>query len=186
MTNGQDRKGTMAASVAGIMVLAVFLVGGLMVLRTSIFGDVPLGNAVKEAVDLEGERARTVIDLGSPSIDTGDGTCTLTVTGDNDGSISIGDFSLMDVIVQTLEGNNAPVQLNYTTGDTPTSTGDWAKELPSTLDVFAPGIFDPGDTITIKARLDLSTAGDTAATVTVGTPNGVTDTRSFTAVTPCP
>ena len=176
----------MAASVAGIMILAVFLVGGLMILRTSLFGDVLLGNAVKEAVDLEGERARTVIGLGTPSIDTGDGTCTLTVTGDNDGAVSLGDFSTMDVIVQTLEGNNAPVQLNYTTGDTPSSTGDWAKELPSTSDIFAPGIFNPGETITIKARLDLSVAGDTAATVTVGTQNGVTDMRSLSVVTPCP
>ena len=110
------------------------------------------------------------------------------MTGDNDGVTSISNFDEMDVIVQMVEGNSPPQSLTYNSGDSPTSTGDWAKDLTpfSTSDAFQPGIFNPGETIVIQAKLSLTVAGDSNATMTVAVPNGVTGTRTVSLTTPCP
>ena len=92
----------------------------------------------------------------------------------------------MDVIVQFTQANNAPQSLEYTTGGTPSSTGEWAKTVTSATDKFEPGLFNPGETMVIKAKLNLTQAGDTSGILTVGTPNGVTDTATFSLTTPCP
>ena len=156
--------------------------------RSTLAGNVATGGALREAAQFEGEQSRTELGLTGALISTAGGDCILTVTGDNDGATSISDFSDMDVIVQFAEANNPPQQLSYTTGDTPSSTGNWAKILTpfSTSDKFQPGIFDPGDTIVIQAQLSLPVAGDTTGTVTIGAPNGVIDTLSFSLSTPCP
>jgi len=169
------------------LILAVFLTGVLMMSRTTLFGNMLTSNAMKESAQLLGERARTEMSLKTPTITTADGSCTLTVTGDNTGSTAITDFPLMDVIVQFAPGANDPQRLNYTTGDSPPSTGDWAKNLTpfSTSDKFQPGIFNPGETVIIKAKLAATVVGDTTGTVTVAAPNGVIDTASFSLTTPC-
>ena len=156
-----------------------------MLFRSTLFGNVVTSNAIKEATQLVGERNRTEISIQSAAINTSSGSCILVVTGDNEGATSVSDFSMMDVIVQFGEANNYPRRFTYTTGDSPSSAGDWAKELVSTSDLFQPGIFNPGEIIVIRGKLSLPEANDTAGTVTVGTDNGVIDTASFSITTPC-
>ena len=178
----------MSATIAGLLILAVFLAGVLMMFRSTLFGNVSTGSALREAAQIEGERSRTEIDLTDGSVSTAGGVCILIVTGDNDGVTAISDFDEMDVIVQMVEGNNPPQRLTYNSGDSPTSAGDWAKNLTpfATSDAFQPGIFNPGETFEIKVKLSLTVGGDSNATVTVGAPNGVTTTRTVPLTTPCP
>ena len=169
----------MGASISGLLILAVFFTAILVMFRTTLLSDVLISDANKEATNLSGERARTAFDITTT---TGDGSCTLTVTGDNTGTTSIADFSFMDVIVQYSSGTNSPERLTFTTASAPASTGEWAEVAVSGN--FEPNILNPGETLTIKAMLTLKTS-DSTGTVTVGTPNGVTDTNTFPQVVPC-
>ena len=168
--------------------MAVFMAGALTTFRTGLAGQTAMGQATKQAAKDAGERARTRIVLTTVSLSTAGGTCILTVTGDNIGATSIAEFSRMDMIVQLAEGNNSPQRLTYITGDTPASAGQWTVALgsASTADLYEPGILNPGEAITAKARLDLTVAGDTRATVTLGTPNGAAVAKSLNLITPCP
>ena len=87
----------MGAAIAGLLIMAVFFTGVLMMFRTTLFGNVIISNSMKEANQLSGEQARTDIRLTGASITTGDGYCKLTVTGDNKGAISISDYDRMDI-----------------------------------------------------------------------------------------
>ena len=169
----------MGASIAGLLVLAVFFTAILVMFRTTLLSDVLLSDANREATNLSGERARTTFDITTT---TGDGSCTITVTGDNTGTTSVVDFALMDVIVQYTSGSNFPEQLTFTTASAPASTGEWAEVAISGN--FLPNILNPGETLTIQAMLTLQTS-DSTGTVTVGTPNGVTDTSTFPQVVAC-
>lgn len=176
----------MAAAIAGLLILAVFLTSAVTVARSGLVGTAAVSGALQEATRLDGQQFRTEISFDDAAINTDDGNCNLTVTGDNTGAVSIVDFSMMDVIVQLTQGNNAPQSLEYTTGGTPSSAGDWAKPVTSASDKFELGLFNPGETMVIKAMLSLTVGGDTSGEVTVSTPDGVTDTATFSLTTPCP
>ena len=163
--------------------MAVFFTGALMMFRTSLFGDVLVSNAVNEAVDLSGDRARTAIEI--PSSES-DGTCNLTITIANTGTTAISGFSQMDIIVQFVTGSNAPENLTFVEGSSPTDEGQWT--VSSISGRFEPGILNPGEILTVQAKLALVEAG--SGVLTVGTPNGITDTRVFpslgsTSSAPC-
>ena len=157
----------------------------LTTFRTNLYGNVLVGNAIKEATQLTGERNRTEIALAGAAVSGDGGSCTLTVTAENTGSTSTADFSHMDVIVQLTQGNNPPRQLAYTGSALP-SNGEWTKTLPAASDRFEPGIFNPGEPMVITAGLALPSPGDTSGELTVGMPNGSTATASFSVTTPCP
>ncbi len=178
----------MAASAAGLLIFAVFLTGNASRFQADLFSNALIGSATKEASRISGERVRTEISLLTSAISTADNKCTLAVTGDNAGSVSIVDFASMDFIVLLSEGMNSPQRLTYSTGDVPNSTGDWTKKLGSVMspDLYEPGIFNPGETMVATGRLALPVAGDTAGVVVLGTPNGVTDSLPLSIVTPCP
>ena len=170
----------MGAAIAGLLIMAVFFTGVLMMFRTTLFGNVIISNSMKEANQLSGEQARTDIRLTGASITTGDGYCKLTVTGDNKGAISISDYDRMDIILQFDQASNAPQALSYNSGNT-ASTGDWTSRLVAPYDKFEPTIFNAGETITIEGRLSSLVTGDESALVTVGAPTGVTATRVLTS-----
>lgn len=179
----------MGIALAGLLIIGVLFSGALIIFRSDLLGNLLVTDAIKETSQLTGEQVRTRIDLTAVSIDTGDGNCNLTVTGDNTGSTSIADLDQMDAIVQFTTGDNLPQSLTYVTGDTPSATdgtGDWAKR--SISGQFEPGIWNPDEELVLKGILDVSLGTvDTFATVTVSTPNGVTDTFTTTDVfsVPC-
>ena len=168
----------MGAAVAGLLILGVFFTGQAMMSRSTLYGNLLLASANKEAVRLSGERARTVIAINGTSTD---GFCNLTVDVDNTGAVSIRDPSLMDVVVQFAGGSTAAQRLVYV-GSSPLALGEWTAN--SISGQFEPGIFNPGETMQISGKLSLS-APESTGIVTVGTPNGVIDVAYFPAVTPC-
>ena len=178
----------MVVSITGLLVMAVFFAAMLDTFRSNLVGDMLVGTAIKEATYVSGERNRTEIGItGGPTLSASSVECTLRMTGDNTGATSMFDFSSMDLILQTDQGNNPAQKLTYTTatsGDVPVSTGDWAGVLSA--HPFEPGIFNPGETMGITVRVDLPVSGDTSGQVTLATPNGVTTVGSFSLTPPAP
>ena len=145
----------MGPAIAGLLILGILFTGALMLFRTTLFGDVLISNAMKDASQLSAERARTIISINDT---TGD-TATLTVEVMNAGSttihplrLSLVDYSIMDIIVQFPGLDTTPRRLAYTESSPPGS-GEWTKSLISTSDKFEPGIFNPGETMIITAKL---------------------------------
>ena len=71
----------MSATIAGLLILAVFLAGVLMMFRSTLFGNVSTGSALREAAQFEGEQSRTEIKLTAGSVSTAGGNCILTRDG---------------------------------------------------------------------------------------------------------
>ena len=152
-----------------------------MIFRTTLFGNVITDSAMKQATQLAGERARTIISIQAT---TGDNDpVTLTVELKNTGATSITDFEDMDVVVQYPGGSGLPQRLTYTESSSAAS-GQWNQSLTSTSDKFEPGLFNPGETMIIEAKP--STTEDETGRVTVATPNGVTDNACFDWKSSCP
>ena len=151
--------------------------------RMNLFGDVLINAAMKESIDVSGDRARTAIEIPSSSSD--DGLCDLTINIANTGTTAITDFSQMDFVVLFTTGNNTPDKLTFAEGSE-LNPGEW--EVSSISGQMEPGILNPGETLIAEAKLDLAEEG--SGVLTVGTPNGITDTRPFpslgsTTTSPC-
>ena len=119
---------------------------------------------------------RTVIGVTSTSVD---GACGLTVDAENTGATSIRRFPEMDVILQFPTGNNPASAMVYTT-EVP-NLGQWTVTFIS--GVFEPGVWNPGENLTIQAQVPLLEDG--GGIVTISTPNGVVTEAAFSGLIPC-
>ena len=162
--------------MAGLLILAVFLASSLMSLRTSLFGNLQVSDAAKASSHSLGEQVRTVIGVTSTAVD---GTCGLTVDVENTGASSIRYLPGMDVIVQFPTGLNQALGLEYSSSAP--NLGEWT--VTSITGLFEPGIWNPGEDLTLQAKVPLIEAGD--GLVTVGTPNGVIAEAQFSGLIPC-
>ena len=167
----------MGVAAAGLLVIAVFLAGAFMTYRTTLSGKMLVNEAASASSQMVGERTRTAIDITSA---TGDGACNLTVDVDNTGATSIIEFAQMDLIAQFPSANNAPQSMIFTEAVLP-GLDEWA--VTSITGAYEPGIFNPGETMTLEAKISLVEAS--GGTLTVGTPNGIVHTASFPALSPC-
>ena len=167
----------MSASISGLMILAVFLTGAVMMSRATVFGHVMVSSSTDVAIRLSGQQARTEIDITSAAAD---GTCLLTLSVSNTGATTMVDPSKMDVIVQFPGGVTPPASLSFVEVSTVLSN-EW--RVAGITGLFHPGLWNPGETMSIEAKLVLS-AGDDGTVTVVGT-NGVIDTAPFTTVFPC-
>jgi len=167
----------MASTLAGLLILAMFLTTSLITFRSTLFGDVAVSSASREAGKVIGDKARTEISIDSAA---GDTFCSLTLVVLNTGATRVLDIEKMDVIVQFGAGNNAAQQLTYTPS-VPPSVGQWTDTALSGS--FEPGIFNPGESLTIDAKALLIETG--TGTITVGAPSGVTDSIELGAMAPC-
>ncbi len=91
----------------------------------------------------------------------------------------------MDFIVQFTTGSNTPDKLTFAESGA-LNPGEWT--VSSISGQMEPGILNAGETLTVEVKLDLAEAG--SGVLTVGTPNGITDTRLFpssgtTTTSPC-
>ena len=152
--------------------MVVFFTGTLIMFRMNLIGDVLINTAMKESIDVSGDRARTAIEISSSSSD--DGLCDLTINIANTGTTAITDFSQMDIVVQFIIGNNTSANLTFAEDDA-LNLGEW--KVSSISGQMEPGILNPGETLTVEAKLNLAEEG--SGVLTVGTPNGITDTRPF-------
>ena len=132
-----------------------------------------MSGATRSSGHLVGERVRTVIGITSV---TGDGTCNLTVEVENTGATSITntDFELVDFIVEFSVGTNLPRQMIHSSSG-PLNFDEWT--VTSITGPFEPGSLNPGESMTLNAKLSM--IEDSDGTLTIGTPNGIIDTALF-------
>ena len=155
------------------------LVMGVLMGRAIIVGDTLTGVALKEAADLAGERSRTQVSFVTSTISGSD----LFVDVANTGNTSISDYKDMDFIVLYVgpggqTGTLKAERLTYEPGNP--AAREWT-DLSIAPDTFQPGIWDPGETISLEGHLSPGpkTGQGETNTVWVSTPNGVTTIGTF-------
>lgn len=167
----------MGATLAGLLILALFITTSLVSFRSTLFGDVAVSGATREATRVMGENSRTEIAIDSV---LGDTFCSFTLEVLNPGAIRILDIGAMELIVQFGAGNNAAQRLAYVSSGPP-AVGEWTDtDLTGS---FEPGIFNPEESLTIDGKALLIEPG--AANITVSTPNGITDSTELEGMNPC-
>ena len=167
----------MGVALAGLLIMAVFMAGVLVMFRTTLYSNLLVSGATKSSGQLVGERARTVIGITSA---TGNGACDLTVVVANTGATTITDFSLVDfILVFTVGVNPSRRMIHISSG--PPGFGEWA--VTSITGSFEPGSLNPGESMTLDAKMLMVEASD--GTLTIGTPNGIIDTALFPILNPC-
>ncbi|MBC8281730.1 MAG: hypothetical protein H8E48_13175 [Chloroflexi bacterium] len=165
----------MGSSLAGLLILAVLLTASLMIWRVNLSGNDLVSSASRNALQLEGERARTVPSITSAKGDRNNNPLAVTVKNDGATSAAASDFDKMDLVVFYDSAAQPPVRLTYTSNNPPPA-GQWTNTAIS--GTFEPDVWNPAEDLTIAATL----VGGTCApgTLTVGFPNGITDTNPFT------
>ena len=163
----------MDTSLAGMLIMAVLLSGVVIMSQATIASYMTTGTAVRQAATVSGERERTII-VFDTATSTG---ANLTVDLDNTGSTSVSDYANMDFIVTYQGGGTVVSRLGYVTGAP--AANQWTRTT-TTPDLYQPGIWDPGEKITLDAVLSPVQDAATSGMATVSTPNGVVATGSFT------
>ena len=118
----------------------------------------------------------TPISTSMPALDT------LEITLENTGQTKLADFEKWDIIVQYYDSTGVYYTkwLPYTTG----ALGDnewevaWIR-LDGVDETFEPNVFNPGESIMIKAQLDPSVGSGTTNMVVLATPGGITASTYF-------
>ena len=167
----------MASTLAGLLILAMFLTTSLITFRSTLTGDIAVSGASRDASKAMGENARTEITIDSV---VGDTFCSFTLVVTNTGAARVLDLEQMDVIVQFGAGNNAAQRLTHAPSGPP-AIGQWTDTTLSGS--YEPGIFNPGEILTIDGKALLIEPG--TGVITVGTPNGVIDSIELEAMAPC-
>lgn len=172
----------MSIVLAGAWVLAIFVVSALLLAMT-IFGSAFIqGDALREAAVLEGEQVRTSISIASTTNSTAGGATTVTLLVDNTGLVTVVNRQQMDVIVRYIEPNGTLniKWLPYVASDPP-GNDQWTI-VSISPDAFNPGLWDPGERATLKLIVAPPIQIASVATVVIATPNGVSDSVSFTGL----
>lgn len=144
----------MGPSIAGLLVMAVFFAGLMMLSRTTLLGEVVVSRAMTDAASVSSKRSNTDLTITESVIVMGD-ECTLNISVKNQGATTIYDFNHMDVIVQFTGGNNISRSLTYDSGEIPSASDEWTRDFPPGSNLVEPGIFNPGETMTINGQLTL-------------------------------
>ena len=79
----------MASTLAGLLILAMFLTTSLITFRSTLFGDVAVSSSSREASKVMGDKARTEITIDSA---VGDTFCSLTLMVLNTGATRVLDI----------------------------------------------------------------------------------------------
>ena len=161
----------METSIGGMLIIGVLLAAVMLMSRAFIVSNTVLGTAMREAAEVSGERARTVINIENAT-STGGG---LTVELNNTGSTSVSDYEHMDFIVKYQENPSGDWQIKRLT-----YIDEWTNGTP-TPDTYQPGIWDPGEIITLEAQISPPHDTSTPWTIHVATPNGVTAVGNYAA-----
>lgn len=167
----------MAPTLAGLLILALFITTSLVSFRSTLFSNVAVSGATRDASRVMGENSRTEIAIDSVA---GDTFCSFTLVLTNPGATRVLDIGGMDVILQFGTGNNLAQRLTYVPSG-PLSVGQWTDT--SLTGSFEPGILNPEESLTIDGKVLLIEPG--TAVITVGTPHGITDSFELAGMAPC-
>jgi hypothetical protein len=168
----------MSSLVAGIMVIASFLLASVIMFGTFLNMSSEQAQSLKDLGKINQQKVGSAIRITSgyvssatPGIDT-----EITLAVDNLGSESVADFGEMDVIVQYTDSSDNLVRkyLAYN----PAGVGDdqWTNPVTGvTPDTFNPRMWDSDETFTINLRVVPDAKAGTSVLVMVGTPRAASD-----------
>lgn len=117
------------------------------------------------------DRART--DLASISAQVSDDGAAVELTVRNTGQTKLADFDQWDLILQYYDAGAAYhiVWVPYEKANPP-ALNTWSVEDIS-LDIYDPGIFNPGETITVQFKVSPAVGPETINQVALATPSGI-------------
>ena len=162
----------METSIAALIILTVVLFGVLTLTHAYLSAQDTILESWREMEERLGERARTQI--SSVGAETKNNGLTVEVTLRNEGDTKLADFDQWDVIVQYDTGGGQRFKwLSYVTG-VPV-LDQWSEDIG---EVFEPGIFNPGEVMTIT--IGVSPAITPTGQAIIATPNGITTSAAFT------
>ena len=175
----------MSITISGAIVMAVFLLVALLILGAVLATTTTQGTSLREASDERLTQLAAGLSITSTSAaDSGDGT-NVTVTGDNTGAISYGNFTEMDVLTRytNTTGDQEVRRLLYVCrqlcGDSG-SPGDNEWTISSiSPDSYNPKMWDSDEMSTIVLRVAPPVKSGTSGTVVVVGQGGVSDTAYF-------
>jgi hypothetical protein len=168
----------MSSLVAGIMVIASFLLASVIMFGTFLNMSSEQAQSLKDLGKINQQKVGSAIRITSgyvssatPGIDT-----EITLAVDNIGSESVADFGEMDVIVQYTDSSDNLVRkyLAYN----PAGVGDdqWTNPVTGvTPETFNPRMWDSDETFTINLRVVPDAKTGTSGRVVVGTPRAARD-----------
>ena len=165
--------------VASLWVMAT-MIPTVLILTHALLGTSFLQvDATKVALDLEGEKSRTVISMQSPTQDCQGAESNLTILVDNTGSTTLQKWKQMDVIAEYTKVNNkwTATWLQYVDAPSP-SNNEWTYTALNP-DTRHPGLWNPDEQATIELKLVPPAKNGVAGTVILATPNGTTDAVTF-------
>ena len=167
----------MDTAIGGMLIIAVFLSMMVFLSRAFIVSEIQTGTALNEAAALAGDRSRT--DLTVLTFTTISSDLNVEVT--NTGETSVAEFDRMDYIVSYTATNNALTIIRLTFREPNPAAGEWEPNRTTiSPDSFQPGIWNPGETLTLEGHISPGPKSGTTGTAWVSSPNGVVAIGQFT------
>ena len=168
----------MSNVIGGIFGTIVLAVTGLLFFNLSMESYASWSSAFDEKFERMEERLGTQILITSATVSPQGAVVTVTVQ--NAGVMSVGDFEDMDVLVAYTDINDTGVldRLKYLNGATP-SANEWGVTSINP-DVLDPGILNPGEKATLTLILWPSVKLETSGAVLLATGNGTRSSTVFT------
>ena len=161
--------------------MTVFVVSGLLLMTTIFATSFTQSDALKEAAAVERDQLRTSMSVASASQITTVDYTTMTLGVDNPGALTLANRQVMDVIViyTAQDGSSKTKWLPYV-ATAPPGDNQWTISAISPA-AYNPGLWDPGEQVTLKLRFTPPLKAASVATVSMGAPNGVTTSVSVSS-----
>jgi archaeal flagellar protein FlaF len=166
----------MENALVTIIIVAVLTFATATLSKAAIGSVDDLGQSWKAMEMVSGDRARTQVTVTDAETDVTGSNVYISLR--NDGQSRVLDFSRMDVILQYFSpgGVYNTAWIPYTDGAL--ANNEWTV-MSISPDVFEPGILNPGEELTIQAKLSPTVGTGTTNWATVATPNGISLTAYF-------
>ena len=170
----------MSVIAPGIMVITVFLLASALMFGTFLTASATQGDSLKDLATVNTAQAGDSLNITNAVVDNPD-TGDLTITVDNTGSQSTPDFSRMDVILEYIDASSNAVVIYIDYSTSAPGNNEWTiPESGISPDSFNPNMWDPDEVLTIDILVSPAVKSNTAATVAVVTPWGISDTSPVT------
>jgi hypothetical protein len=164
----------MENALTGIIIIGVMILAILGLSEGALSAQANLAEASRAMQERLTDQARTDLTMLSVSVSGMDYTW-VDITVKNTGNLKLADFSHWDVILTYTDFTSA-VHADW--------HSNWTKQIYTTatsdLEKIEPGILNPGEEMVISVQVSSTIKAGATNVVTVGTPNGITATASFT------
>ncbi|MCQ1536957.1 hypothetical protein FTO70_15005 [Methanosarcina sp. KYL-1] len=163
--------------ISAMVSVAAILLASYVCSKGGFYMTDVLADSVMEMQDNKNEMLKTEIEITNITTDGVD----ILVSLNNTGSVKIGDFAYMDVIVRycNASGTTKTFWVPYLEGNDP-ATNRWiVKDINP--DLVNPDILDPDEEMELQIRLSAEDSLESSSTnwLQVTAPNGVTDSGYF-------